>query len=289
MPALSLRDLRKRIRSSQKTQQITKTMQMVAASRLKRSEEKFRQAKPYAEKMGEILAHLAQAIQSMGGEFQHPFFERREVRNTALVVITSDRGLCGAYNTNIISQAEAFLAKRDPRSVKLFLIGKKGYDYFRKRDWEILDKSVDMAGKPDFRRISEVTQRIIDAYLSRTVDEVHLLYSSYLSALSIRPVTQKFLNLEPEAGSGAVPYIVEPSLSDVLSGFLPLYVNSKMFITLLEAFTAENSARMVAMKTATDNAAEIIDRLTLLRNKARQAAITKEILEIVTAGEALKG
>jgi F-type H+-transporting ATPase subunit gamma len=287
MPVLSLRELRKRIRSSQKTQQITKTMQMVAASRLKRSEEKFRQAKPYAEKMEEILRHLSQA--QAGEALEHPFFERREVRQTALVMVTSDRGLCGAYNTNMIVAAESFLAKRDPRSVKLILIGKKGYDYFRKREWEILDKFLDMAGKIDFQRITEVTRRIIGDYLSGTVDEVYLLYSSYRSALSIKPVSQKFLSLQQETREKAVPYIVEPNLTELLESFLPQYVTSKVFITLLEAFTAENSARMVAMKTATDNAGEMIDRLTLMRNKARQAAITKEILEIVTAGEALKG
>jgi F-type H+-transporting ATPase subunit gamma len=287
MAVLSLRELRKRIRSSQKTQQITKTMQMVAASRLKRSEEKFRQARPYAEKMEETLRHLSQA--TVGEALEHPFFERREVRHTALVVVTSDRGLCGAYNTNMIVAAESFLAERDPRSVKLILIGKKGYDYFRKREWEILDRFLEMAGKVDFQRITEVTRRIIDAYLSRTVDEVYLLYSSYRSALSIKPVSQKFLSLQQETPERAVPYLVEPNLGEVLESFLPQYVTSKVFITLLEAFTAENSARMVAMKTATDNAGEMIDRLTLMRNKARQAAITKEILEIVTAGEALKG
>lgn len=289
MPVLSLRDLRKRIRSSQKTQQITKTMQMVAASRLKRSEEKFRQALPYSQKMEEILGHLAQAVHQAGETVQHPFFEQREVRRVGLVVVTSDRGLCGAYNTNIIAQAEAFLSRDGRVPVGLILIGKKGYDYFRKRKWEILDSHLDMAGKPDFGRISEVTRKLIDHYLTRKVDEIHLLYSAYRSALSIRPVLQRFLSVEIKPQPQEIPYILEPNLPEVLSGFLPQYVTSKMFITLLEAFTAENSARMVAMKTATDNAGEMIDRLTLMRNKARQAAITKEILEIVTAGEALKG
>jgi len=285
MAVLSLRALRNRIRSSQKTQQITKTMQMVAASRLKRSEEKFRQARPYAQKMDEILAHVAQASE----ELHHPFFEPREVNQSALVVITSDRGLCGAYNTNVISRAERFLSDQNRQTVKMVLIGKKGYDYFRKRSPEILYKDIDMAGKPDFQRISGITQRLIDLYLSHAVDEISIIYSSYRSALSIQPVCQRFLRLQVEPGAERGLYIVEPNIADVLAGFLPLYLTSKMFITLLEAFTAENSARMVAMKTATDNAADMIDRLTLLRNKARQAAITKEILEITTAGEALKG
>ena len=284
MPVLTLREIRKRIRGAQKTQQITKTMQMVAASRLKKSEEKFRQAKPFAEKMEMILSHL----QQFSEEFSHPFFESREVKSIGLVVVTSDRGLCGAYNGNMIARAEEFLAEH--QNVKLMLIGKKGYDYFKKRDWPILLKSLDIAGKPDFHKISEITQQVIQAYLSREVDAVYLLFTSYLSAMSVKPICVKFLNLQQE-GRAAKPVqtILEPSLPEILNQFLPQFVTSKMYISLMEAFTAENSSRMIAMKTATDNAKEMIERLTLLRNKARQAAITKEILEIVTAGEALKG
>lgn len=284
MPVLTLREIRKRIRGAQKTKQITRTMQMVAASRLKKSEEKFRQAKPFAQKMEMILSHL----QQFSEEFTHPFFEDREVKSIGLVVVTSDRGLCGAYNGNVIARAEEFLAEHAAQTVKLMLIGKKGYDYFRKRDWPILIKALDIAGKGDFQRISDITQQIIQAYLSREVDVVYLIYTSYLSAMSVKPVCVKFLNLQQEGKTEPVQTILEPSLPEILDRFLPQFVTSKMYISLMEAFTAENSARMIAMKTATDNAKEMIDRLTLQRNKARQAAITKEILEIVTAGEALK-
>jgi F-type H+-transporting ATPase subunit gamma len=285
MPILTLREIRKKIRGSQKTQQITKTMQMVSASRLKKSEEKFRQAKPFAEKMEMILSHL----QQFSEEFTHPFFETREVKSIGLVVVTSDRGLCGAYNGNVIGRAEDFLAEHSAQDVKLMLIGKKGHDYFKKRNWPILLKSLDIAGKPDFQKISDITQQIIQAYLTREVDVVYLIYTSYLSAMSVKPVCVKFLNLQQEGAVKPVPTILEPSLPEILDQFLPKFVTSKMYISLMEAFTAENSARMIAMKTATDNAKEMIERLTLMRNKARQAAITKEILEIVTAGEALKG
>jgi F-type H+-transporting ATPase subunit gamma len=285
MPVLTLREIRKRIRGAQKTQQITRTMQMVAASRLKKSEEKFRQAKPFAQKMEMILSHL----QQFSEEFTHPFFEAREVKTVGLVVVTSDRGLCGAYNGNVIAQAEEFLAKHNAQTVKLMLIGKKGYDYFKKRDWPILLKSLDIAGKGDFQKISEITQQIIQAYLSREVDAVYLIFTSYLSAMSVKPICVKFLNLQQEGETKPIQTILEPSLPEILDQFLPQFVTSKMYISLMEAFTAENSARMIAMKTATDNAKEMIERLTLQRNKARQAAITKEILEIVTAGEALKG
>src|SRR5579884_1270763 len=284
MPVLTLREIRKRIRGAQKTKQITRTMQMVAASRLKKSEEKFRQAKPFAQKMEMILSHL----QQFSEEFTHPFFEEREVKSIGLVVVTSDRGLCGAYNGNVIARAEEFLAEHAGQTVKLMLIGKKGYDYFRKRDWPILIKALDIAGKGDFQRISDITQQIIQAYLSREVDSVYFIYTSYLSAMSVKPVCVKFLNLQQDGKTKPVQTILEPSLPEILNQFLPQFVTSKIYISLMEAFTAENSARMIAMKTATDNAKEMIDRLTLQRNKARQAAITKEILEIVTAGEALK-
>lgn len=284
MPVLTLREIRKRIRGAQKTKQITRTMQMVAASRLKKSEEKFRQAKPFAQKMEMILSHL----QQFSEEFTHPFFEAREVKSIGLVVVTSDRGLCGAYNGNVIARAEEFLAEHKTQNVKLMLIGKKGYDYFKKRDWPIHLKALDIAGKGDFQRISQITQEIIQAYLSREVDAVYLIFTSYISALSVKPICVKFLNLQQEGEIKPIQTILEPSLPEILDQFLPQFVTSKMYISLMEAFTAENSARMIAMKTATDNAKEMIERLTLQRNKARQAAITKEILEIVTAGEALK-
>ncbi|MGB3940039.1 MAG: ATP synthase F1 subunit gamma [Candidatus Manganitrophaceae bacterium] len=284
MPVLTLREIRKRIRGSQKTRQITKTMQMVAASRLKKSEERLRQAKPYAEKMEKVLSHLRQSV----GEIAHPFFQSREVRSTGLVVVTSDRGLCGAYNANIIAHAEGVLSQRQGGTVKLMLIGKKGFDYFRKREWPILMKNLDIAGKPDYQKISQITQQVIEFYLSGEVDEVYLVYTKYVSAISIKPTTVKFLNFQQAEVSDPAQTILEPNLDQILEKFLPQYIASKMYISLVEAFTAENSARMIAMKTATDNAKEMIDRLTLMRNKARQAAITKEILEIVTAGEALK-
>ncbi|MFY9270724.1 MAG: FoF1 ATP synthase subunit gamma, partial [Candidatus Manganitrophaceae bacterium] len=192
MPVLTLREIRKRIRGSQKTRQITKTMQMVAASRLKKSEERLRQAKPYAEKMEKVLSHLRQSV----GEIAHPFFQSREVRSTGLVVVTSDRGLCGAYNANIIAHAEGVLSQRQGGTVKLMLIGKKGFDYFRKREWPILMKNLDIAGKPDYQKISQITQQVIEFYLSGEVDEVYLVYTKYVSAISIKPTTVKFLNFQ---------------------------------------------------------------------------------------------
>jgi len=282
---LSLRAIRRKIRAAQKTRQITRTMQMVAASRLRRSEGSLQEARPYADKMAELLARLATT-----GEYTHPYFEKRPVENTGLVIITSDRGLCGAYNANIIATAEGFLNKLN-NNAKIILLGKKGFDYFnRRKKWEILYSVTDLGGRLNFGRIEEITRHITDFYLNGTVDEVYIVYTKFYSALSLRPTLIKFLNIEQEQKEEQkeLQYIFEPGVEEICKRLLPRYATTRIYMSLAESFTSENAARMMAMKQATDNAGELIERLTLMRNKARQAAITKEIAEIVTAAEALK-
>lgn len=330
MAVLDYRGLQKRIRAAQKTQQITKTMQMVSASRLKKSQEKFFQSKPYQEHVASILSHLQQT----GLELPHPFFAHREPKTIALVLVTSDRGLCGTYNANIIHYAETVLNQQACKA-QWVLIGKKGDDYFKKRSAPIFASYLDLAGKTDYGRIAEITQRLTDAYLAGQFDAIYLIYTKYKSALSIYPASTKLLpidikegtepgeNGDPHSSRGKVSSAtvgasahdeedesassdkgakksgtfappdasmtyLEPSCEAILGNLLPTYIASKIYVSLMEAFTSENSARMIAMKNATDNAKEMIRHLTLLRNKARQGAITKELLEIVTAGEALK-
>lgn len=282
---LTIRQIRRKIRGTQKTRQITRTMQMVSAFRLKRSEGRLYQARPYARKLEELLIRL-----SATGQYSHPFFDKREVKNIGLVIVTADRGLCGSYNTNIIVRAEGFLKSQD-KNAKIFLIGKKGFDYFKKRNWGILEKVLDLGGKLDYKRIEGITDKITGAYLTGIVDEVYLLYTAFYSALSYKTTLVKFLNIERSSetqGDVGIQYIFEPGVSEIFDRLLPRYATTKVYISLAEAFTSENAARMMAMKLATDNAEELIDMLTLMRNKARQAAITKEITEIVTAAEALK-
>ena len=282
---LTIRQIKRKIIASQKTKQITRPMQMVAASRVKRSEGKLRQAKPYANKLEELLLRL-----SSSGQFSHPFFETREVKNICLVLVTGDRGLCGSYNTNIILKAESFLKKQD-KNVKIFPIGKKGFDYFRKRNWEILDKVTDISGKLDYTRIEDITNQLIGYYLSGVVDEIFLLFTSFRSVMSYKTTLDKFLNIENPGRKdvdNAEKYIFEPDVNGIFDKLLPKYVTTKIYISLANAFTSETASRMMAMKLATDNAEEMIDKLTLIRNKARQAAITKEITEIVSSAEALK-
>lgn len=282
--AETLRELKTRTRSAKKTQQITRTMQMVAASRLKKSEVIFRRAKPYYEKMELILSHLMASSEGIS----HPFFESREVKTIGLVIVTSDRGLCGGYNSSVIAQAESFLAEERSQKVELILIGKKGYDYFKTRQWSIFLKFLDLAGKPDYQKIAAITDQLVEAYLSGALDEVNVLYTPFVSALSNVPVLKKFLNLQQKQDGMKSNFIMEPNIEVILEQFLTQQIASRMYSALLESFTAENASRMVAMKSATDSAEEMIDRLTLMGNKARQAAITNEILEIVTAGEAMK-
>ena len=298
MAVLAYRDLVKRIRAAQKTQQITKTMQMVSASRLRRSQEKLSQSKPYLEKIEVLFRHL----QDTGIPLSHPFLATRDVKSSALVIVASDRGLCGAYNANIIHFAESHLEAQPHRNTQLILIGKKIDDYFKKRCWPIFAKYLDVAGKIDFAQITQITNRLTDAYLRGQFDSIDLVYTRFKSALSIQPALIRLLPLHGKITAvrathasplrsepvGTKTYL-EPSCEAILENLLPMYVSSRIYVSLIEAATAENSARMIAMKNATDNAKEMIRRLTLLRNKARQATITKELLEIVTAGEAIKG
>ncbi len=282
--AETLRELKGRIRSAKKTQQITRTMQMVAASRLKKSEIIFRQSKPYNEKMEIILSHLMESSQGVS----HPFFEARTVKTIGLVLVTSDRGLCGGYNAAVIARAEAFLREPRTQEVQLILIGKKGYDYFKKREFPILMKFLDLGGRPDYPKISAITDDLIKAYLSGVLDEVNVISTSFVSALSNKPVFKKFLNLQRKSEGLKSDFILEPDAETIIDKFLSRQITSRLYSALLESFTAENSSRMVAMKSATDSAKEMIDRLSLKGNKARQAAITNEILEIVSAGMAIK-
>src|SRR3989337_970142 len=230
---LTIRQIRRKIIAAQKT------MQMVAASRVKKAEGRLQQAKPYAHKLEELLMRL-----SSTGQFSHPFFETRDAKNVCLVVVTGDRGLCGSYNANIILKAESFLRSQD-KNVKLFLIGKKGFDYFRKRKWEILDKVTDISGKLDYKRIEDITNQLIGYYLSGTVDEVHLLYTSFRSIMSYQANIDKFLKIERPASKDedkAVQYIFEPDVNGIFEKLLPKYVTTKIYISLAQSFTSENAS-----------------------------------------------
>ena len=296
MAKASLRDIRKRIASVRSTQQITKAMKMVAAAKLRRAQESILATRPYAKKMLEVLTSLAARTSAEA----HPLLARREPRRVEVVVFTSDRGLCGAFNMNLIQRAEKFMEEEKARTEELALsfIGRKGRDYFRRRKVTIRREYVNFFGKVDYLMASRIGQELVQAYTEKRVDRIYLLYSEFRSAIQQRVVLEKILPVTPEAGpqapaptmgaQTAVEYIYEPSEGEILDKLLPMYVEVQIYRALLESLASEYGARMTAMENATKNAAEMIEKLTLVYNKARQASITKELIEIVSGAEALK-
>jgi F-type H+-transporting ATPase subunit gamma len=305
MAKASLRDIRKRISSVRSTQQITKAMKMVAAAKLRRAQESILATRPYATKMFEVLSRLAARTSAE----VHPLLARREPKRVEVVVFTSDRGLCGAFNMNLIQKAEKFVEEEKPRmeEIALSFIGRKGRDYFRKRNVMMRREYVNFFGKVDFVLAAKIGQELVQTYAARQVDGIYLLYSEFRSAIQQRVVLRRILPVEPKVGEkgldisasaeahssgigrgSGVEYLYEPSEAEILDKLLPMYVEVQVYQALLESLASEYGARMTAMENATQNASEMIDKLTLIYNKARQAAITKELIEIVSGAEALK-
>ena len=287
----TLRALRRRIRSVQNTQQITKAMEMVAAAKLRKAQSKALAARPYAVKITQMLGNLAGAA----SELDHPLFKVREVKNTALVVVTSDRGLCGAYNANLLRAAEqrlrAVAAGGKAGSLKLVLVGKKGRDFFRRRKHPVLTVHTPVPAEASLEFARMLTQDLIARFSSGEVDRVEIMFTRFVSALTRRVLVEPFLPVGAEA-SEARPAggsaIFEPDAESIFAELLPRYATAKLFAALADSLASEYSARMIAMGSARKNAGELIDLLTLRRNRLRQAAITKELLDIVGGAEALK-
>ncbi len=281
------RDIVRRIRADKSIQQITKAMKMVAAASLRRAQAKVVAARPYAGDLQEMLQRLVGSDVSL----EHPLTEARPVKKTACVVISGDRGLAGSYNVNIIRKASMTL-KEATTEVALLPIGRKGRDFFRRRGHSFAREITGLGEDPSFAQARQVAQMLMNMFLSGEVDEVRLIYTEFISALQQRPVDIYLLPILPPAGQeqgGAAPreYIYEPTAPDVLGTLLPKYVEMQVYRALLESKAAEHGARMTAMASATDSAGEMIAKLTLAYNQARQAAITREISEIVGGAEAL--
>ena len=279
MPALL--DIRRRIRSVKSTQQITKAMKMVSAAKLRRAQEAMFAARPYARKMLEILGDLA----SRADPGCHPLLEDRGDRRIVLIVITSDKGLCGGFNANIIRTAVRFLEERADRELSLAFLGRKGRDYFRRRTYRVVGEAIGVFQALQYSQAVRIAQRIIGDFTKGEFDQVHLVYNEFKSVIAQRVVVERLLPVarheippdEPE-----LDYLYEPSAEAIVSGILPKYVETQVWHALLESAAAEHSARMTAMDAATSNAADVIEGLTLYMNKVRQAAITKEIIEVVS-------
>ena len=285
-----LRDIRQRIRIVRNIQKITSAMQMVAAARLKRAQNRVGAARPYAEKMAEVMRHLAGAASGI----EHPLLEVREPRRMAVVVITADRGLCGSYNTNIVRTAMELLSEHKDLESVVLPVGRKGPSAFRQRGctlgatFELPSRDVALA---DAQAITREVRRLFG---SGEIDIAYLVYTRFISALRLQPTVQQLLPLQPPQAAesrlqGVEEYLFEPVPERFLASLLPRYLDVQVYQALVESVASEHGARMTAMRSATDNAAEMIDRLTLSLNRARQAAITREIAEIVGGADALKG
>jgi F-type H+-transporting ATPase subunit gamma len=281
----SLKAIRKRIVSVRNTQQITKAMKMVAAAKLRRAQEAVVQSRAYAEKLSEVVAGLA----SESSLREHPLVRERNPRGRVmLLVLTSDRGLCGGFNTNLLRQAEKFV-KTPERSTVLGLVGRKGYDFYKRRSIEIVEH-VATAGTAPLELTREVVVRAVARFMNEEVDAIYILFSRFRSAISQVPTVECLLPIEaPAASDEPREYLFEPNRDAVIEDILPRYVEVKVFQAVLESIASEHGARMTAMESASKNASEMIERLTLEMNRARQATITKELMEIVGGAEALKG
>ena len=282
----SLKHTRKRISSVRSTQQITKAMKMVSAAKLRRAQEAAEAARPYATRLSELLASVA------GGadEGAHPFLQPGADRPAEVIVITSDRGLCGGYNTNLVKAAEAFLRSDAGQGATIVCAGRRGYDYFRRNYADrITARFINQPFTIDLAR--EVAGEVSRRFLEGEVGSVYMVSSKFRSAISQSPTLQKLIPVERAEGTGedSVDYVVEPEPAALLGSLLTRYLDTKIFQAFLEANASEHGARMTAMDSATRNASEMIGRLTLQMNRARQAAITTELMEIVGGAEALKG
>ncbi|MCL5031543.1 MAG: ATP synthase F1 subunit gamma [Bacteroidetes bacterium] len=289
----TLRDIKRRIKGVQSTQQITKAMKMVAAAKLRRAQDKIINARPYAREIFVMLSHLVTEFDIS----TNPYLKPREIKNCAVVVVTADRGLCGAFNSNIIKEAVRYINEEllpNNINANVICIGKKGTDFFTKRDFNIGYKKSGLFSSLRFESALEISNFLINNYLSGEFDKVVIIYNEFKSIIQQKIVLEQFLpipiNKKSEKEKQLIPnYIFEPNQQSIFNYLLPKHLKAQMWRILLESNAAEFGAQMTAMDNATTNAKELIRTLQLKYNKERQAAITKEILEIVSGANALKG
>ncbi|MCX6640820.1 MAG: ATP synthase F1 subunit gamma [bacterium] len=285
----SLKQIKRRISSVKSTQQITRAMKMVAAAKLRRAQENIIKARPYSLKLRDVIKDLAARCDRS----LHPLLALRQPKEIGVVVVTSDRGLCGSFNSSILRRAVREIKEFEKIGAKIHLvtIGRKGTDFFRKRNYDVIKSHTQLFQNLHFGVAASVGESLIELFKTDQLDRIYLIYNEFKSALQQNVIVEQLLPIIPEEGDIVqrnVDFIYEPDPLSVLSGVLPLYVNVQMWRVFLESNAAEHGARMTAMENATENAKELIDSLTLTYNKARQAAITKELLEVVSGAEGMK-
>ena len=282
------KEIRSKIASVKSTQKITKAMQMVATSKMRRAQERMRLARPYAQKMRNVIGHLTEA----NPDYRHPFLATREPKNVGLIVISTDRGLAGALNANVFKQALLLMREWQGKGaqVSLCLIGAKGMNFFRRLNVPILASISNLGDRPHVKDLIGTVKVMLDAYRAGTLDRLFLLNAQFLNTMTQRPAVEQLLPivaLDTEGLQEHWDYIYEPDAADILDALLMRYIESQVYRGAVENVASEMAARMVAMKAATDNAGKLINELQLIYNKARQAAITKELAEIVGGAAAV--
>jgi F-type H+-transporting ATPase subunit gamma len=281
----TLRDIRKHLHSVKNIQQLTKAMEMVAASRLHHTQIKTRQSIFYLSKIKEVIDHLNSSLT----DFTHPLLQQREVKKTGLVIVGADMGLSGSYNQDVFKAANQFLKKQGHKPTELILIGRKAVDHYQNKQWPVRHKALHMKDTLTAAEIQKLTNRLVDWFLTGELDDVWVVYTHYINIMSRKTITEKFLNIEkPKVQQEQLDYIFEPAPAKIYSEVLFRYCFAKVQALLYESYSSELAARVFAMKKATKNAEEMIEKLTLERNKVRQAYITKEMLEITSGAEGLK-
>jgi F-type H+-transporting ATPase subunit gamma len=291
MPA-QLRVVRRRIRSVQSTMKITNAQELIAASRLVRAQQRVEQSRPYTRQLTTALSEIA----TTEGRLDHPLLERRpEVRAAAVVVMTSDRGFAGPHNANILRTAEELVARlrSDGVEPRMYVVGRKGVAYYRFRQRDLERTWTGVSDQPRYDNAREIAETVLNAFLENEIDEIHMVFADFVSAMVQRPAALRVIPLVVEAGTERPPqplpmYVFEPDVESVLNALLPRYVAARIFTAMLESAASEWSARRRAMSAATDNAQQLVEALTREYNQARQGAITQEIMEIVGGAEALQ-
>ena len=281
----ALLDIRRRIRSVKSTQQITRAMKMVAAARLRRAQDRIFNARPYANQMMTLLS----SVVARTADRCHPLLVERPIQRQLLVLVTADRGLCGGFNTNLIRAAQNYLDEHRDRDVSIVVVGRKGRDYFVRRPVKVIAEHINIFGRLEFSQAKAIAKRIIELYAEEKVDAVDFIYNEFKSIMTQRVMVERYLPIKPIApaqGEALIDYIYEQPPKEIFNSLLPFYVEIEVYRALLESQAAELAARMTAMDAATNNAREMIDSLTLYMNRVRQAAITREIIEVVSGAAA---
>lgn len=277
----NLREIRNRLRTVENIKKITDAMERVAAARLKRAQAQAEHARPYVTKMKEILERLAASV-----EVDHPLFQQRAVKKTALIVIAADRGLSGSYNSHVMEAADKFLGKYRKGEIDLILFGRKAVNYYAHKEWPIVYKKQQWGGKIGLHEIQRLSGQFVDWFLEEKYDEIWLLYTHYITLMNRKVVVEKFLNIgKPKSEQKPINYIFEPNSEVICTELLPRYCVTRLQTALFESYASELAARIVAMQTASKNSKKMIHDLTLIRNKVRQEGITKEIIEISSSGK----